>query len=105
VVEERSVAAETGKGSEERGEELFVVRIDLGSPFALVVGIGWVAVGSPAVEIEIQIAAVHNPSVVMKIRELLGILSVGTSENRDAVRGNLWVGEVFPRQNRAAFED
>ena len=104
VVEMHFVAAETGKGSEERGEELFVVRIDLGNPFASVVGIGQVVVESPAVEIEIQLAAVHNPLVVTKIRKHLGILLAEMPKSRDAVLGNQWAGEVFPCRSRAASE-
>ena len=98
-------AVGTGKELEERGEELFVVHIDLGSPFASAVGTVRVAVGSPAVETEIQLAVVHNPSAVTEIRKHLGVLLVGMPKNRDAVLGNQWAGEVFPRQNRSASED
>ena len=105
MVEESFVAAETGKGLEERGEELFVVRIDLGNRFASVAGIGRVVVESPAVEIGIQLAVVHNPSVAMKIRKRLEILLAEMPRNRDAVRGSLWAGKGFPYRNRAASED
>jgi hypothetical protein len=44
------VAAETGMGLEERGEEPFVAQIGLGSPFASVVETGQVAVGSLVAE-------------------------------------------------------
>ena len=103
MVEVCFVAAETGKGLEGR-EEPYVVHIDLGNPFASVVEIGRVAVGS-TVGAEIQFAVVHNPSVVMKIREHLDILLAEMPKIRDAVRGNQWAGEVFPRQNRSASED
>ena len=105
VTEVCFAAAETGKGSEERGEVLFVVRIDLGNPFASVVEIGWVVVESPVVETEIQLAVVHNPSVVTKIRKHLGIPLAEMSKTRDAVRGNQWAGGGSPRQSRSAFED
>ena len=105
MAEEYFVAAGTGKGLEERVEELFVVRIDLGSQSASVVGIGRVAVGSPAAETEIQFAVVHNPLAVTRIRKRLGILLVEMSKSRGAVRGNQWTGEGFPCQNRTASED
>jgi len=98
------VAAETGKGLEERVGGLFVVRIGLGSPSASVVGIGRVAVGSPAAEKEIQLVVVHNPLAVTKIQKRLGILLAEMPKRRDAVRENQWAGEVFPRQNRIASE-
>jgi len=99
------VAAGTGKELEERGEELFVVQIDPGNPFASAVGIAWAAVGSPAVETKTQLAVAHNPSVATKIRKHLGVLLAETLKSLDAVLGNRWAGEVTPRQNRSASED
>lgn len=88
MVEVCSDAAETGKGSEEREEELFVVRIDLGNPFASAAGIERVVVGSLAVETETQLAVVHSPLVVTKIRKRLGVLLAEMRKIQDAVRGN-----------------
>ena len=99
------VAAETGKGLEELEEELFVVRIDLGNPFVSAVGIGRVAAGSPAVETRIQLAVVHNPLVVTKIRKHLGVLLAEMPKRRGAVRENQWIGEGSPHRNRSATED
>lgn len=81
-------AAETGEGWGGWGEELFVVQIDLGSPFVSVVGIGRVVVGSPIVGTEIRIAVVRNRLVAKKTQRYRGLLLAGMPKNRSAVRGN-----------------
>ena len=98
-----SAVVGTGEGLEER-EELFVVRIDLGSRLASVVEIEWVAVGFPTVETEIQIVVVHNQLVVKKTQKYRGLLLAEMPKNRGAVRGNQWVGEGLLRQNRDVSE-
>lgn len=96
------VVAEIGEGLEERGEELFVVRIDLGSLFVSAVEI---AVGSLTVEAKTLVAAAHNRLVVKKTQKCRGLLLAGMLESQRAVRGNQWAEEGFLRQNQAVAED
>lgn len=94
----RLVAAETGEGLEERGEDLFaVVQIGLGNPFESVVEIGRVVVGSLAAETEIRIAVVHNRLAVKKTQKYRLLLLAEMPKNQSVVRGNRWAGEGFLR--------
>jgi hypothetical protein len=89
---------------EEREEELFAVRIDLGSPSGSVVGTEEVA-RSRAVETGIQLAVAHNPFVVREIQKHWAILSAEMPKKRGVVRENQLAGEGSPRQIRVATGD